>query len=142
MRVFGVFLTCFGLLITLGVLVSIGKERPGTLAGDIFGLIAMGIAPTIGGIWLVRREILAKREEEHEALERTILMLAREKKGKLTPSEVALKTQLSLEEAREHLLRMQERGFAVLHTSERGAIVFEFHEFLSEGERGNSQSVL
>ncbi len=121
-----IFLIVFGLAITLGAL--IGLKDSDNVLGDLFALAGMGVSPIALGSWLFfwnQRQLRAAREER---IEQEILELAAANGGKLTPSTVALHTKLGLHEAQQRLLRMQEKGFTVLHTSSEGAIVFHFYE--------------
>lgn len=61
--------------------------------------------------------------------ERAVLQLAADSKGEVTVSGVALKTQLSLDEARTLLESLAERGFCERSRTDQGATVYRFADF-------------
>ncbi len=68
--------------------------------------------------------------DSEKALETTILKLARQFKGRLTPLELAAHSSLSLEEADQALEDIVRRGYADMTVTDAGNIVYEFPGFL------------
>ncbi len=68
--------------------------------------------------------------EQKKTLETTILKLARQHKGRLTPVELAVNSSLSLEESQEALEEIVRRGYAEIAVADTGSIIYEFPGFL------------
>lgn len=111
--------------------------------------IVMGIMPVargISGIVAQRSEIAREREARRLAAggggervkgrggaaqaERTILRLASERGGKLTPSLVVLGSDMTIEEAERALDGLAKKGHAALRVRDDGRVEYEFSEFL------------
>jgi hypothetical protein len=65
-----------------------------------------------------------------ERVERIILRIAKEKKGILTASEVALEADIPIEEARRDLEILVSKGFAELRVRKSGALVYTIPELM------------
>jgi hypothetical protein len=97
----------------------------------LFPIVFAGLLPAISGVrrlWRERPEGGPARLAAAEA-ERRILIAAREARGVVTPALVALRTELSIEEAQGLLEQMARKGYAIMHVRENGRIEFEFPEF-------------
>jgi TM2 domain-containing membrane protein YozV len=68
-----------------------------------------------------------------ESLEQVILRTARRRSGIVTPSEVALESDRSLDEAKKALETLVNKGYADLRVSKNGALVYFFQEFSDNG---------
>ena len=68
----------------------------------------------------------------HESPEKTILRMARKNGGSVTPGEVAIDGDLSVEQARKELDLLAKTGMAEIRVRESGVIVYYFPEFSSE----------
>jgi hypothetical protein len=64
--------------------------------------------------------------------ERTVLRIARERGGRITPSLVVLGSSMALEEAERALDDFAKKGHATVRIREDGRIEYEFSEFLPE----------
>jgi hypothetical protein len=103
----------------------------------VFPLVFAGILPLVDGLRRLRRERLPPKPvgEEPQALitsaaaEKQILLAAKEEKGLITPALVALKTELTIQEAEKLLEEMARKGYAVMHVRDNGRIEYEFPEF-------------
>ncbi|MDR0300789.1 MAG: TM2 domain-containing protein [Treponema sp.] len=71
---------------------------------------------------------------EKESVERIILKLAKEKKGILTASDVALAAQISMDEAKRDLDALVTKGFAELRVRQSGALVYTIPDFMDKDE--------
>jgi hypothetical protein len=67
--------------------------------------------------------------------EKTVLRIARDKGGRVTPSLVALESDLSVEEAEKALDDLAKKGHASMVVREDGRIEYEFAEFLPAQDR-------
>ena len=65
-----------------------------------------------------------------KAMETTILKLARQYKGRLTPVELAVNSSLSLEDAEKVLEEIVRKGYANMTVADTGTIIYEFPGFL------------
>lgn len=103
----------------------------------IFPLVFAGIMPLADGLRRLRRERLSGRPAAGErpamldgaSAEKQVLLAAKEEKGIVTPALVALKTELSIQEAEKLLQEMAGKGYAVMHVRDDGRIEYEFPEF-------------
>ena len=75
------------------------------------------------------RAIEHKRQEE--SVEKQILRSAKENRGYTTPSEVALQSDVSIEEARQALDYLVSKGFAEIKVSKSGTIAYYFPDILT-----------
>jgi TM2 domain-containing membrane protein YozV len=67
---------------------------------------------------------------DEDNIERLILKLAKHNCGIVTPSEVVIEGNISLEKARQHLEKMVIDGHAEMRVRKSGVIVFTFPEFM------------
>lgn len=140
---------CFiiGGLMLIGFFVNL-EEKKGLTKADVAGVIFFGVLPLIAGIALLRsnyqnqkrareaRERALKEEKEGE-----IIRLAQRKKGKLTVTEVAAGTSLTLEEAEKILQEMVSRGYVGLKVTNSGILVYEFYE-ITHGDKDSAKGIL
>jgi len=71
---------------------------------------------------------------ENEPVERVILKLAKENKGIITASELALGANITLEEAKRYLDVMVSKGFAELRVRQSGTLVYTIPDLMSSEE--------
>lgn len=112
----------------------------------LFPLAFAGILPTIEGVrrFLAdrqKRRRIQKIEPAREAAiqERKLLKLAKAKQGVLTPTQVAVDTDLTIEESEELLQKFVSRGYAAMEVGEDGRIRYEFPEFQPRLGDGTAQ---
>jgi predicted ArsR family transcriptional regulator len=67
-----------------------------------------------------------------ETPEKTILRLARKNAGLVTPGEVAIEGDMSVEEARKALDKLAKEGVAEIRVRSSGVIVYYFAEFAQD----------
>jgi hypothetical protein len=103
----------------------------------IFPVPFAGIVPAVKSVReMAERRISApktrKLNERESAIEmeRTLLALAPDHNGILTPSLVVLSSNLGLEEAEKALESMASKGHASMSVREDGRIEYEFSEFI------------
>lgn len=138
-KILGISLTTIGSLMFFAFAVHSVEE--GIDAGDIVGLVVLVIAPIILGIWLIVSANKKNRLEVFEDREREILVIARQRNGKLTASELAMNSKLSLREAENILADFHRRGYALIGHADNGAVVYDFHELLSVQDKINSKNM-
>jgi len=99
----------------------------------IFPMFFAGVLPVLEGI---RRSLVYRQRDKiaprnDEALgEKQVLQTAKAEKGLITPTLVALKTDLTIEKAEKILESMAQKGYAVMHVNDNGRIEYEFPEFM------------
>ena len=95
--------------------------------------------PPIGsgeGDWRYVNDAQARviKTDEKEPVERVILKLAKENKGILTVSEVALGGNIPIEEAKKYLEALVSKGFADLRVRKSGSLVYVIPDLLDKDE--------
>jgi predicted transcriptional regulator len=68
--------------------------------------------------------------KEKESIERVILKIAKENRGILTASEVALAANISIDEAKKDLDALVSKGFAELRVRQSGTLVYTIPELM------------
>jgi hypothetical protein len=71
---------------------------------------------------------------EKESIEKTILRLAKQNKGVLTAHEVALGSNISLDDAKKALDTLVNKGFAELRVRKSGTLVYVLPEFRDQDD--------
>jgi len=71
---------------------------------------------------------------EKDSVERSILKIAKENKGILTVSEVALGANVTIEEAKKYLETLVSKGFADLRVRKSGSLVYVIPDLLDKDE--------
>lgn len=77
---------------------------------------------------------LKPSKRRKESLERVILRTAKKNNGSVTPGEVALEGDVSIEDARKYLDKLAAKGFAEMCIRKSGSIVYSFPEFVKDKE--------
>ena len=72
---------------------------------------------------------------QKENIEKIILKIARRNSGLISPGEVALESNYSVDQAREELEKMAARGMVEMLIRPSGVIVFKFPEFENNSDR-------
>lgn len=102
----------------------------------IFIGIFAGVLPAIRGISKILQARVDHKDHEQlterhtEGVERTVLLLAKEHKGRLTPALVAVNSNVTLDEAEKQLNELVDKGYAELDVTEDGRMEYLFREFL------------
>ncbi|MGB4571792.1 MAG: TM2 domain-containing protein [Rectinemataceae bacterium] len=76
-----------------------------------------------------QRPLFASKPGKTEKPEKTILRIARKNGGQVTPGEVAIDGDVSIEEARKELDRLTASGVAEMRVRSSGVVVYFFPEF-------------
>jgi TM2 domain-containing membrane protein YozV/predicted transcriptional regulator len=82
------------------------------------------------GRWRYVHDGNAQVVREKESVERIILKLAKENRGILTASEVALAANISIEEAKKDLDALVSKGFAEIRVRKSGTLVYTLPELM------------
>lgn len=136
-KVIGIGLILIGAAFTSIIFVGIFGDDPerGSIIGGGF---ILGVIPLITGLLLFRGTRNGERKFLMNKYEREILQAASQNGGHLTPTELAMKTDLSLKESKKVLETMQIEGYCELKISPNAAIVFYFRELDKGLDKGNN----
>ena len=99
-------------------------------------MLFAGVMPMVEGIrrlvWARQSKPVAARPKKPSvaAVEKQILLTAKEENGVVTPALIALKTELSIQEAEKKLDEMAQNGYTMMQIRENGRIEYEFPEFM------------
>ena len=136
--------------LTSGIVFTIGFGIAWSMTGwwfFIFPLLFAGVMPMVEGFRRLAvsrhyrpRPVQAKRSSV-AAIEKQILLAAREEKGVVTPALIALKTELSIQEAEKKLDEMAGSGYTVMQVRENGRIEYEFPEFMPRLDEGQGKTI-
>ena len=113
----------------------------------IFPLMFAGVMPMVEGIRRLAaarysRPVVAESKKKSVASsEKQILQAAKEENGIVTPALIALKTELSIQEAEKMLDDMAQNGYTLMQVRENGRIEYEFPEFMPRLGNGAGESV-
>lgn len=83
-----------------------------------------------GPQWRYADDGQVRKVHEKESTERVILRLAKQNRGILTPTEVALEANVSIEEAKKSLETLVSKGFAEIRVRKSGTIVYTLPEMM------------
>ncbi|MEP6491831.1 MAG: hypothetical protein ABJF01_04095 [bacterium] len=112
----------------------------------IVALLITVVAPVIGGVTLLRGGDLARGHRLDELRQRTIeaeiLRMAVKENGRLTAVEVATALAMSPEAAKDTLDALVVRDIADMAITERGVIVYTFHDAKHIGGKGEAKGIL
>ena len=99
-------------------------------------LNATSINVNVGGqrSWRNVSDGEARIVREKDSVERVILRLAKDNKGILTASELALAGNISVEDAKRDLDAMVSKGFAELRVRQSGALVYTIPDLMDRDE--------
>lgn len=75
-----------------------------------------------------RTRKIENKKETNESKENKILKIAKKYNGRITVTQVALETDLSLEEAEKMLKDLVRKGYVNMNVNDNGVIIYEFYE--------------
>ena len=118
--------------------------RPSASDDDSFELFAIGVTQVIFGslLWLLAKKLdAAAHLLRYRRQQNRVVRLARQRGGRLTATETAADTGLTVEEAAEILKRLADGGFVEVEITDSGLIVYRFLEVLFAHEKRWSRGV-
>lgn len=130
---FGVLVALFGLIMLGGSLAS--EEMENGLLSELVLVLLFAVLPLALGIWYAVRVVRKSKARRQDELENEILQLAARHSGRLTASEVAMHTRLSVTEAQKLLEGYVKQKLVTLKISGSGTLVFEFNDLIPEEEK-------
>ena len=141
--VFGALMALFSIFFcSMAVYDLMHPETTDTEPGVLIGLFVFFLITGAGGICLFVSASRRCRQVVIEKNEREILALIAEKRGRVTPHEIALNTRMTVAEARNRLDTMCADGSGELQVTAEGKTVYVFFAFLSEKEKESARNVM
>ncbi|WP_226670874.1 hypothetical protein [Metabacillus litoralis] len=136
----GIALCLFSFFAFIGITVDLSSEA---LWVNILLYIFACIMPGLGGFFLCKWAIQAgkNKRRKYEVLENTILKVAENRGGRLTPIELAMDTDLTLDEAKALLEKWALQGYVTIKVSEGGALIYDFTGITTEQEKQTAKGV-
>jgi len=136
-------------LLVLAALMFLGFMRSNAsiaAPATIMALLITAVAPAVGGVMLLRGGSVARSRRldqlRQQTIEAEILRLAVQEGGRLTAVEVSTALALTPETAKETLDALVARDVADIAVTERGVIVYTFHDAKHIGGKGEAKGVL
>jgi len=113
-----------------------GQVREANLRKALYDRTASQPFGSLEGDWRYANDAQAKviKDGEKELPERMILKIAKENKGILTVSEVALGANIPIDEAKKYLEALVAKGFADLRVRKSGSLVYVIPDLLDKDE--------
>jgi len=138
--IFAIASIALGALMMVGGIVnySEGKETLGSL---IALELILGVFPTVLGTYLLVSAQQKTKKEKAIEIQKTVLALAAQQNGFVSPAEVAMKASISLEKAQEFLENLQTKGFFELRITQKGDVLYRLSGFSDQEEKNNSLDV-
>jgi len=140
---------CLGWIIMLVILQAIGQWFTG---GG--WKIVLTFFLVVTGAWIIysvmkyrqgmnmrEAELEQQKQIKFEEMERAVLKLAAQNEGYVTAVDIAMTTNLSLDEARELLDQLHKKSYAALRVAENGSFVYYFDGFLNQKQRKEAEKV-
>ena len=118
--------------------------RPEASDSDFFEPFAIGVTQVIFGslLWILAKKLdAAAYLVRYRRQQNRVVRLARQRGGRLTVTEAAADTGLTVEEASEILKRLADGGFVEVEITDSGLIVYRFPEVLFAHEKHWSRGV-
>ena len=118
--------------------------RPEAPDRHFFEPFAIGVTQVIFGslLWILAKKLdAAAHLLRYRRQQNRVVRLARQRGGRLTVTEAAADTGLTVEEAAEILKCLADRGFVEVETTDSGLIVYRFPEVLFAHEKQWSRGV-
>jgi predicted transcriptional regulator len=110
-----------------------GQVREANIRNAIYSGVGHVYGPghnSPGSGWRNVNDGEARIVREKESVERTILRMAKENKGILSASEVALGANISIEDAKRDLEALVSKGFAELRVRKNGTLVYTIPDMM------------
>ena len=120
------FIGVLGLVLGLAFLLDVGRPGEKMTYGLAFCTLGLGLAFAAAGGTLLSTALRARRRQREEAIEAEVLRVALSRDGRITAAEVAMATELSLEEAQGYLERLARSGMISVEVGANGMLIYSF----------------
>jgi cytochrome c biogenesis factor len=135
----GIVFALFAFALVFGTIATYETEQVFHTSDTILivvGIVLLGLA-----LWLCTRIIQKSKQRKADQQENQILKLAAQYGGRITATEIAMNTSLSIEKAKNILDAFVHRKIALLKLSDNGTYVYEFIELLSQEDKRTSKGI-
>jgi hypothetical protein len=117
-----------GILLSIALAFDVGKPsgaggKPLEVSTVLFALF-LGLIFAVPGALIVRSTRARQRREHQEAVERRVLQVAATQNYRITATDVAMQTDLSLGEAQNYLEQLARKGEIGVEVGENGVMVY------------------
>lgn len=113
-----------------GLVMVLGASMKWSEGDHSFGIVALGLGfgvlPMALAFWLVRFVSRGSKRQRREGLERQVLAMAAAAGGRLTPTQVAQGTSLTLGESKAFLDHLHLDGHCQMDLADDGVISYSF----------------
>lgn len=134
----GILWMCTGGLLGIGTIYDFftlpGQVREANIRRAINDSLRKGDPSRHSPFWRQVNDGEAHIVRETESVERIILRLAKENRGVLSASEVALSANISIEDAKRDLDALVSKGFAELRVRKSGALVYTIPDLMNRDD--------
>ena len=120
------FCGVLGLVLGLAFLLDVGRPGEKMTYGTAFCTLGLGLAFAGAGGAVLSTALRARRHQREEAIEAEVLRVALSRDGRITAAEVAMATELSLEEAQGYLERLARSGTISVEVGANGMLIYSF----------------
>ncbi|MCS7463368.1 hypothetical protein N0M98_25005 [Paenibacillus doosanensis] len=140
---------CFTWLLILGLLQIVAEWFTGggwkiiLLFTIIVGVawIIYNVAKNKHEMKLREKDLEQQKHIKFEEMERTVLKIAVQNEGYVTAVDIAMTTNLTLDEAGELLDQLKRKGYATLRVAENGSFVYHFDSILNQKQKKEAERV-
>lgn len=105
------------------------QVQEANLRSDEEAVLTMGAARSADELYVPNMD---SRFRKAESPEKTILRIARNNSGQVTPGEVTIESDISIDEARKVLDELAKKGIAEVRVRSSGVLVYFFPEFADD----------
>lgn len=117
------------------------EETKLTVTEDLVLFLLLGVLPALFGGWLLFAARKNTRLRRLDAMENLVLQIASHYGGKLTATELAMNSKLSITQANEVLEGFTKQNVAYLTITNNGTYVYQFEGFISQQEKDQAESL-
>jgi len=135
----GVIILVFGVIMIAGAMAS--EKTKLTETSDLVLFLLLGVLPALFGGWLLFAARKNTRLRRLDAMENLVLQIAARYGGKLTATELAMNSKLSITQASEVLENFTKQNAAYLSITNNGTYVYQFEGMISQQDKDQAESL-
>ncbi|EST53950.1 hypothetical protein T458_22135 [Brevibacillus panacihumi W25] len=135
----GVIILVFGVIMIAGAMAS--EKTKLTETSDLVLFLLLGVLPALFGGWLLFAARKNTRLRRLDAMENLVLQIAARYGGKLTATELAMNSKLSITQANEVLESFTKQNVAYLKITNNGTYVYQFEGIISQQDKDQAESL-
>ncbi|MGE7274668.1 hypothetical protein ACQKK5_25005 [Brevibacillus panacihumi] len=135
----GVIILVFGVIMIAGAMASEKTNLSET--SDLVLFLLLGVLPALFGGWLLFAARKNTRLRRLDAMENLVLQIAARYGGKLTATELAMNSKLSITQASEVLDNFTKQNAAYLSITNNGTYVYQFEGMISQQDKDQAESL-